>query len=125
MCNPKVQLFLHFYPEDSGPTLEEAQQGQCWLNKVKPEELTSMICVKSHNYFIYKPTLLANGSCCIPFQWFTYGGAFYTQAWGLEDTQGEWIVHEGLVIEVLQEMLLKNFCLFRQTTSFLVSHIHH
>ncbi|KAJ6594963.1 hypothetical protein B0H10DRAFT_1960571 [Mycena sp. CBHHK59/15] len=51
MANPKVQPHLSFYPEDSGTTLSEAHQGQCWLKEL-PDD-------------IYGPALLQDGRCCM------------------------------------------------------------
>ncbi|KAJ7133509.1 hypothetical protein C8R44DRAFT_829315 [Mycena epipterygia] len=43
MANPKVRPHLHFYPEDSGPKLSEARQGQRWLKELPDDRTTPMV----------------------------------------------------------------------------------
>ena len=118
MCNPRVQPFTHFYPEDTGPNLSEAHQGTRWLNELRPEETTPMIRIGTNDYYIYEPTMLNDMSFCIPTCWFVRNGIFFARAWVLEactveDTSG-WVVHEDCEIEISQHQLLKNFPQFAE-----------
>ena len=113
MANPQVCPNIHIYPEDSGAMLSEAQQAQRWLKEMPPDELTPMIRIGEDDYYIYEPTMLVNGSCCIPTRWFTREGDFYCKAWPLRPISSDdgdgWQVHEDIEIEVAQREFLKDF----------------
>jgi hypothetical protein len=113
MANPKVRPLLHFYPEDSGQTLEEARQASRWLHELQPEETSPMIRVKNTDYYIFEPTMLSDGSVCLPTSWFTRGDTFFAEALLMQNgminqTKG-WFVVEDREIEISQNELLKNF----------------
>ncbi|KAF8180363.1 hypothetical protein BJ912DRAFT_929302 [Pholiota molesta] len=114
MCNPKTRSHLHFYPEDSAPHVSETRQADRWLKEVRPEDLTPMIRIQQHDYYVFEPAMLNNRSICIPHRWFTRDGQFYAMVWMLEERLGEantpgWVVHEDRNIEVSASQFLKNF----------------
>jgi hypothetical protein len=113
MANPKVCPSLHFYPEDSGQTLEEARQASRWFHELRPEETTPMIRVKNADYYIFEPTMLADGSVYLPTRWFTRGDTFFAKALlmrneTINQTKG-WVVFKDYEVEISQNELLKNF----------------
>ncbi|KAJ7340636.1 hypothetical protein DFH08DRAFT_915624 [Mycena albidolilacea] len=75
MANPRVRPHLSFYPEDSGPKLSEARQGQHWLKELSDEQTTPMLRISGHDYYIYEPAMLDSdaGEFCIPIRWFARG----------------------------------------------------
>ncbi|KAJ7312338.1 hypothetical protein DFH08DRAFT_717753 [Mycena albidolilacea] len=81
MANPKVRPHLHFYPEDSGPKLSEARQGQQWLNELPNEGTTPMARIAGKDYYIHKPAMLSNGQCVVPVQWFAKGSQFFAKCY--------------------------------------------
>ncbi|KAF4617992.1 hypothetical protein D9613_012967 [Agrocybe pediades] len=119
MSNPKIRTSLHFYPEDAGEHLSEARHGARWLSELRPEETTPMIRVNGADYYIFEPTMLRNGSVCMPFRWFTRKDPrsgrdiFYCRAWVLESAehgqQAGWVVCEDRIVEVCEADLLKDF----------------
>ncbi|KAG8939543.1 hypothetical protein FRC04_006243, partial [Tulasnella sp. 424] len=88
MSNPVVRKYLHFYPEDVGPKLEQAWHGRRWRHKLDPDLLTPMIRTgkgpAEKDFYIWEPTLLKDGRACMPIRWFVRGGAFYADAYRLE-----------------------------------------
>lgn len=84
MANPKVCPHLAFYPEDSSPVLEESQQEDWWLHELPTDQTTPMARIGADDYFIYEPTMLRSGRCCIPIRWFTQNGNFFAKCWKLE-----------------------------------------
>ncbi|KAF4615110.1 hypothetical protein D9613_003453 [Agrocybe pediades] len=121
MCNPKVRSVLHFYPEDAGERLAEARQGSRWLHDLPLDEATPMIRLHD-DFYIFEPTMLRDGSVCVPIRWFTRQDPtsgkdiFYCRAWMLEprfanfpDAQSGWVVRQDRVVEVSQSNLLKSF----------------
>lgn len=100
MSNPVVRKYLHFYPEDVGPKLEQAWHGRRWRHKLDPDLLTPMIRTgkgpSEKDFYIWEPTLLKDGRACMPIRWFMRRGAFYADAYRLElsgDRQG-WVVRD-------------------------------
>ncbi|KAF4609714.1 hypothetical protein D9613_011993 [Agrocybe pediades] len=121
MCNPKVRNVLHFYPEDAGERLAEARQGSRWLQDLPLDEATPMVRLHD-DFYIFEPTMLRDGSVCVPIRWFTRQDPtsgkdiFYCRAWMLEprfanlpDAQSGWVVCQDRVVEVSQSNLLKSF----------------
>jgi hypothetical protein len=113
MANPKVRPHLYFYPEDSYPRLEEARQGIRWLHELPADQTTPMARIDENDYFIYEPTLLRSGQCCIPVQYFMRDGALFAKCWKLEvvnteDTSG-WRVIKSDDYEVHLHDFMKNF----------------
>ncbi|KAJ7246704.1 hypothetical protein C8J57DRAFT_1438159 [Mycena rebaudengoi] len=117
MGNPKVRAHLSFYPEDSGPKLSEARQGQRWLNELADDQTTPMHRISGHDYFIHEPAMLRDGTVCMPIRWFTKAGNaqldFFAKCWKLEpvstDIQSGWRVRntDGYVVPATD--FLKNF----------------
>ncbi|KAJ7869102.1 hypothetical protein B0H14DRAFT_3083946 [Mycena olivaceomarginata] len=100
MANPKVRPHLHFYPEDSGPKLSEARQGQQWLNELPDERTTPMARIAGKDYYIHKPAMLSNGQCVVPVQWFAKGGQLFAKCWQMlvvtkENSSGWHVVDAG------------------------------
>ncbi|KAF7335506.1 hypothetical protein MVEN_02204400 [Mycena venus] len=85
MANPRVRPHLSFYPEDSGPRLSEAHQGERWLKELPAEQTTPMLHISGHDYYIYELAMLDSdtGEFCIPIRWFTCGGEFLAKCWRL------------------------------------------
>jgi hypothetical protein len=83
MANPRVRPHLSFYPEDSGPKLSEARQGQRWLKELPDEQTTPMLRISGHDYYIYEPAMLDSdaGEFCIPIRWFARGEQFWAKCW--------------------------------------------
>lgn len=115
MSNPKVRPHLHFYPEDCGTRLEETRQASKWLNELSPDEATPMIRLRKEDYYVYEPTLLTDGTVCVPFRWFTRHGKFYGKAWAIkpirheDPTEDGWVVYKNEQVEIPEGMLLKSF----------------
>uniref|UniRef100_A0A8H7XVA1 Uncharacterized protein n=1 Tax=Psilocybe cubensis TaxID=181762 RepID=A0A8H7XVA1_PSICU len=109
MSNPQVRPFLYFYPEDTGKSISETYQASGWLREINPEDGTPMIRLNNNDFFIFEPTMLIDGRCCIPIQWFLREGVFYAKAWLMEDTPSGWVVSEDREIKITQSQLLKNF----------------
>ena len=122
MSNPRVQGHLVFYPEDAVKHLSEVYQAQHWLQDMDPTLLTPMVCVHGHDFFIFKPTLLTDGTACMPTHWFTWKGSnhFSAESWPLIahmiTNRPGWVVMEHAAFVLLSEHLLHNF------TSFCASH---
>ncbi|KAF8204045.1 hypothetical protein BJ912DRAFT_841196 [Pholiota molesta] len=112
MSNPKVRPHLHFYPEDTSPSLSEAYQASRWLNELTPEETTPMVRINKNDYFIYEPTMTTDMKVCIPIRWFHRCGIIYARAWMLESTivdgQIGWVVNQDEEVEIAQHQLFKN-----------------
>lgn len=84
MANPKVRPHLSFYPEDSGPKLSEARQGQRWLKELPDTQTTPMLRIGKQDYFIHEPAMLSDGTCCIPTRWFLKNGEYFANCWQLD-----------------------------------------
>ncbi|KAF8180489.1 hypothetical protein K438DRAFT_1908238 [Mycena galopus ATCC 62051] len=118
MANPKVRPHLSFYPEDSGPKLSEARQGDRWLKEIPDSQTTPMLRIAGQDYFIHEPAMLRNGDCCIPTRWFTKNGEFFAKCWALQavckDELSGWraiIKSEAYIVPASE--FLKNFPDFR------------
>lgn len=118
MSNPKVRPHLSFYPEDSGPKLYEARQGQRWLHELPDNQTTPMVRISGSDYFTYEPAMLRDGTCCIPTRWFLRGGVVYAKCWKLvpisTDVRTGWRAIKSTGYEVTQDQFLKNFVTLRQ-----------
>lgn len=84
MANPNVRPHLHFYPEDSGPKLSEARQGQRWLKELPDDRTTPMVRLSGNDYYIHEPAMLASGDCVVPTRWFTKEGKLYAKCWEMQ-----------------------------------------
>ncbi|KAF8173028.1 hypothetical protein K438DRAFT_1940336 [Mycena galopus ATCC 62051] len=89
MSNPKLRPHLSFYPEDSGPKLSEARQGQCWLNEIPDDQTTPMLRIGADNYFIHEPAMLRDGKFCMPTRWFTKDGQYYANCWEMSSVASD------------------------------------
>ncbi|KAI0737866.1 hypothetical protein BC629DRAFT_1687266 [Irpex lacteus] len=72
--NPTIREHLHFYPEATEHCLNEARQGNKWLNEADPTLLTPMYTVDKTDFYIFEPALLKNHILCIPHRFFTQNG---------------------------------------------------
>jgi hypothetical protein len=112
MANPHVRPYLHFYPEDSGKTINEYWQAKHWREEVDAERLTPMAEIQNQHFFTFEPCLLNDGSVCMPVRWFHRAGALVAKAWTLyqiPSNGGAWVVEEYSEIEVPQERFLVSF----------------
>ena len=98
MANPRVRPFLHFFPEDTGPggCVSDAYQAHRWLHGMDPELLTPAVKRDNQDYFIFEPTILADQSVCMPFQWFECSGIMHAHVWCMllatQDNCAGWLV---------------------------------
>ncbi|KAJ6569397.1 hypothetical protein B0H19DRAFT_1257049 [Mycena capillaripes] len=119
MANPRVRPHLSFFPEDSGPKLSEARQGQRWLTELPNEQTTPMLHISGEDYFIYEPAMLDSegGEFCIPVRWFVRGGEFFAKYWKMVVVSGDigsgWRVLQSDDYEVSAHQFLKNFIQFQ------------
>lgn len=113
MANPQVRPHLSFYPEDTGPKLSQARQGQRWLTEIADDQTTPMARLTGKDYFIYEPTMLRDGKFCIPVRWFTRNSNLVAKCWELipvnTETHSGWRAIKSSILEVPQEHFLKNF----------------
>ncbi len=108
MSNPKVRPHLHFLPEDSGDRLSEAWQAARWRVELDPNLACPMVRVGDHDFYVYEPAQLTNGSMCVPVRWFTRGSRTFAKAWPmvpLPDGAG-WVVLRHAQFEVDSEQFL-------------------
>jgi hypothetical protein len=119
MANPRVRPHLSFYPEDSGPKLSEARQGQRWLNELPPEQTTPMLRISGQDYYIYEPAMLDSEEpeFCIPIRWFVRGEEFFAKCWKMtivsSDKGAGWRVLKSDTYEVPAHRFLKNLIQFQ------------
>ena len=113
MANPHVRPHLHFYPEDSGKTVNEYWQAKHWREEVDAERLTPMAEIQNHHFFTFEPSLLNDGSVCMPVRWFHRAGVVFAMAWTMHQVPsadgGSWVVEEYNQIEVPQGRFLVPF----------------
>ncbi|KAF7357585.1 hypothetical protein MSAN_01354900 [Mycena sanguinolenta] len=119
MANPKVRPHLSFYPEDSGPKLSEAHQGDRWLKELSDSQTTPMLRIAQQDYYIHEPAMLRNGECCIPTRWFTKNGQFFAKCWALRpvstaELDGWRVLAKSEPYVVPATDFLKNFPEFRR-----------
>ncbi|KAJ7917816.1 hypothetical protein B0H13DRAFT_1452874, partial [Mycena leptocephala] len=55
MANPTVCKNLHFFPEDTKPSLSQAWQASRWLSELDSELTTPMIRVHNRDFYINEP----------------------------------------------------------------------
>ncbi|KAJ6459108.1 hypothetical protein C8R47DRAFT_1059420 [Mycena vitilis] len=119
MANPRVRPHLHFYPEDTGPKLCEARQGERWLKELPDEQTTPMVRIASHDYYIYEPAMLDSDvlEFCIPTRWFVRGGQMFAKCWKMSpvstDEGSGWRVFKSEDYEVSADRFLKDFIRFQ------------
>ncbi|KAJ7223860.1 hypothetical protein B0H12DRAFT_1213067 [Mycena haematopus] len=119
MANPKVRPHLSFYPEDSGPKLSEARQGDRWLKELPDSQATPMLRIAQQDYYIHEPAMLRNGDCCVPTRWFTKDGQFFAKCWALKsvstaELRGWRVLVKSEPYVIPATDFLKNFPEFRR-----------
>ncbi|KAI9435019.1 hypothetical protein BJY52DRAFT_1131296, partial [Lactarius psammicola] len=106
MANPRVRPYLHFYPEDAGKTVNEYWHTRHWHEVADPSLVTPMVVVNNTHFFVYEPTVLANGRVVMPYHWFLHGGSITARAWPLRAVKHGndmgWIVEEFKTVIVSQ-----------------------
>ncbi|KAJ7020784.1 hypothetical protein C8F04DRAFT_1213983 [Mycena alexandri] len=120
MANPTTRQNLHFLPEDSRPSLSQAWQASRWLDELEADLTTPMVRVNTQDFYINEPTILSNGTVCMPIRWFKRGDKIFARAWKMRQTSAVdpnegWIVEADHEFEVKQSDLLVSFPLFSQT----------
>lgn len=109
MANPRVRPHLHFYPEDAGKTVNEYWHARHWHEVADPSLVTPMAVVNNAHFFVYEPTVLANGHVVIPYRWFLRDGSIAARAWPLRAVKHRsdvgWIVEEFKTVTVFQREL--------------------
>lgn len=106
MANPRVRPHLHFYPEDAGKTVNEYWHARHWQEVADPSLVTPMAVVNNTHFFVYEPTLLADGHVVIPYRWFLRDGSITAHAWPLRAVEHGndkgWLVEEFKTVIVSQ-----------------------
>ncbi|KAJ7764528.1 hypothetical protein DFH07DRAFT_376904 [Mycena maculata] len=119
MANPSVREKLHFYPEDSDPSLSQAWQAGRWREELDSDLTTPMIRIKTQDFFIHEPTVLRDGTVCMPTRWFERGNQQWAQVWKMREynhhgTAG-WLVDSQKTYEIKSSDLLLSFPDFIRT----------
>lgn len=113
MANPRVRPYLHFYPEDAGKTVNEYWHASHWHEVADPSLVTPMVVINNTHFFVYEPTVLANGHVVIPYRWFLCGGSIAARAWPLRAVKRGndvgWIVEEFKTVIVSQGEFFVSF----------------
>ncbi|KAK6992397.1 hypothetical protein R3P38DRAFT_2570511 [Favolaschia claudopus] len=121
MANPKVRPHLHFYPEDSGPKLSEARQGERWLRELPDDRITPMARILGKDFYIHEPAVLTDGRAVIPVRWFMKDGQLYARCWDMLAVTKEnlvgWRVLQRDDFLVPASEFLKDFVSFQQDAS--------
>lgn len=121
MANPLIRPHLHFYPEEPGQGLRQAWEAARWREKIDGSFLTPMIRLSKgtstlySDYYIHEPTMLVDGSACIPHRWFRERGSG-DRFWGLahrlelkqDGSGGSWVLREDINLRISQDQLLYN-----------------
>jgi hypothetical protein len=65
-----------------------------------------MAVINNMHFFIYEPTILANGQVVMPYHWFLHGGSIAARAWPLRavkrGSDAGWVVEEFKIVVVSQ-----------------------
>ena len=119
MANLRVRPYVHSYLEDpQGKNLSEARQADRWLREVPHEVLTPMLHVRNKDFYIFEPTMLDDGTVCMPMRWFSRVESetrtWCTKAWRMNPVVTEthaagWCVIQNDDFEILADHLLKTF----------------
>lgn len=122
MANPTTRKNLHFFPEDSGPSLSQAWKASRWLHELDSDLTTPMIRIQKQDFYIYEPTLLSNGGVCMPTRWFKRGGKTFARVWKMQensdtDLNAGWVVEGDTEFEVCESDLVVSFPLLVQSFS--------
>lgn len=114
MANPTTPKNLHFFPEDSGPSLSQAWQASRWLDELESDLTTPMIRIQKQDFYIHEPTLLLNGIVCMPIRWFKRGDKTFARVWKMHenyhtDLNSGWIIQADNEFEICEPDLLISF----------------
>ncbi|KAF8144692.1 hypothetical protein K438DRAFT_1902947 [Mycena galopus ATCC 62051] len=120
MANPTTRTNLHFFPEDSGPSLSQAWQASRWLDELDSDLTTPMIRIHKQDFYIHEPTLLSNGVICMPIRWFKRGGKTFARAWEMRENldsnlNSGWVIEGDTEFEVCESDLVVSFPLLVQS----------
>jgi hypothetical protein len=120
MANPNTRKNLHFFPENTKPSLSQAWQASRWLDELDSDLTTPMVRANNQDFYINEPTLLLNGTVCMPLRWFKRGNKILAQAWKMRpasstNSSAGWIVEGNHKIEVHESDLLVSFPLLVTT----------
>ncbi|KAJ7145018.1 hypothetical protein C8R46DRAFT_1232351 [Mycena filopes] len=127
MANPKVRPHLHFYPEDSGPKLSEARQGQRWLNELGDDRITPMVRILKQDFYVHEPAMLDDGHCVVPTRWFMKDNQMFARCWDMQvvtnDSSWGWRVIRRADLVVPATRFLKDFVtLQRDAATYSIPH---
>ncbi|KAH7911093.1 hypothetical protein BJ138DRAFT_1151546 [Hygrophoropsis aurantiaca] len=103
--NPISRHYLEVYPEDSGPKLEEMRQAKRWLDELDPHLLTPMHRVGNRDFYSFEPTLLKNGTICMPSRFLKINNQIWFRAWPIVPFHTMELGH-GWLIEQCDELTL-------------------
>ena len=113
MANPSVREKLHFLPEDSNPSLSQAWQASRWLDELDSDLTTPMIRINAQDFYIHEPTLLKDGSVCMPDRWFERNKLTMARVWKMhqisKDGISGWVVEGQQSYDVKSSDLLLSF----------------
>lgn len=116
MANPTTRQNLHFFPEDTGPSLSQAWQASRWLHELDSDLTTPMIRIRNQDFYINEPTLLSNGMVCLPTRWFKRGDKTFARAWKMYEltstdpkSDSGWVIEGDKEFEVCETDLLASF----------------
>ncbi|KAJ7641154.1 hypothetical protein FB45DRAFT_1124604 [Roridomyces roridus] len=113
MANPSVREKLHFLPEDTRPSLSQAWQASRWRHELDPDLATPMIRIGAQDFFTLEPTVLRDGTICMPSRWFKRGTDTWAEVWmmrqfNLNGVPG-WLVDNQTTYEIKSSDLLVSF----------------
>ncbi|KAJ7177170.1 hypothetical protein C8R46DRAFT_989326 [Mycena filopes] len=111
MANPTTRKNLHFFPEDTSPSLSQAWQAGRWLDELESDLTTPMIRIGTQDFYIKEPTLLSDGSVCMPTRWFKRGGKTFARVWRMYESSSTagWVIQGDKEFEVPESDLLISF----------------
>ncbi|EGO23109.1 hypothetical protein SERLADRAFT_416571 [Serpula lacrymans var. lacrymans S7.9] len=104
LANPLIREHLEFYPEDAGTRLYESRQASAWLHHANPHRLTPMHRKGLTDYYTFEPTLLKDGTVCMPHRWYKKSSIMWFSAWCMVSearaNQTGWISNQGDQIDL-------------------------
>jgi hypothetical protein len=108
MANPQVRPHLHFYPEETRPSVGEYYQADHWreIDGDKAFRAAPMSVIRGQHYYLYEPCLLTDGRVCMPYEWFLRDGHLNARVWALHairQPESGWVVEEFHTYEVSEE----------------------
>ncbi|KAL0569380.1 hypothetical protein V5O48_012589 [Marasmius crinis-equi] len=105
MANPQVRCDLHFYPEDSSPSLSEAWQSERWLHELDPQLTTPMIRLFNQDFYLQEPARLRDGRLVVPTRWLKRDGQLIGKCHVMVPVASGWVLTADIV-EVDSSQLL-------------------